>query len=111
MRSCPFVNRLTTYIPWLIYDERSDNSFYKILPERYNQKRLLDSSMFVKRSSISDRFIIGSTPFKSLMATRSLIATELQLAHLHLQLEVLTLRLPRRMVSTRCCSGVPIQGA
>ena len=38
---------LTTY-PWLIYDERSDKTFCKLLPER-NQKRLPDSSMFVKR--------------------------------------------------------------
>src|SRR6218665_3242137 len=98
----PFNYRwLTTYL-WLIYDEQSDKAFCKILSE-HNQKRLPDSSMVVKRFlqyQTASVGLVGSTSFKDSMATRNLTATGLQLAYLHLQQKVLTLRLPRRVVST-----------
>src|SRR6218665_1128963 len=51
----PFNYRWLTTYSWLIYDERSEKTFCKFF-QSANQKRLLESSMFVKRSFISDRF-------------------------------------------------------
>jgi len=51
----PFNYRWLTTYPWLIYDEQSDKAFCKTC-QNANQKRLLESSTFVKRSFISDGF-------------------------------------------------------
>ena len=51
----PFSNQWLKTYPWLIYNEENDKAFCQTC-QNANQKRLLDSSKFVKRSFISDRF-------------------------------------------------------